>query len=59
MNTVYVLIALVYSGHFINSIVPTLEFKTLEKCQAAIQSIANDASGKKGEAYLRCVKVEK
>ena len=26
MNTVWVLVSLVYSGHFVNTIVPTMEF---------------------------------
>ncbi len=59
MNTVYVLISLVYSGHFVNTIVPTMEFKTLEKCQAAIVAFEQESQGKKGDARMRCVKIEK
>jgi hypothetical protein len=59
MNTVWVLIALVYSGHLTYSIVPTLEFTTREKCEAAIQAFDIDAKGKNGSAYMRCVRIEK
>ncbi len=59
MNTVYVLVALVYSGHFVNTIVPTMEFKTQEKCEAAIVAFSQDAQGKKGDARFRCVRIER
>lgn len=59
MNTVWVLIAIVYNGHLTNSIIPTLEFKTLEKCEAAITAFDIDAKGKNGSAYMRCVRIEK
>ena len=59
MNTVWVLAALVYSGHFTYSIVPTLEFTTREKCEVAIQAFDADANGKRGNANMRCVRIEK
>jgi len=59
MNTVYILIALVYSGHLTHSIVPTLEFKTLEKCEAAISAFEREADNQKGSARMRCVRIEK
>jgi hypothetical protein len=59
MNTVWVLIALVYNGHFGNYVVPTMEFTTQEKCEAAIKIFEQDASGKSGNVKMRCVKVEK
>lgn len=60
MNTVvWVLVSLVNSGHFIHSIVPTLEFKTQEKCQAAIVAFVKDSENQEGRAKLRCVRIEK
>lgn len=59
MTIVYVLVAIMYSGHVTNTIVPTLEFKTMEKCQAAIETFVSDARGKSGSARFRCVKIEK
>jgi hypothetical protein len=62
MNTVYVLVALVFSGNWLpDFIVPTMEFKTLEKCEAAITTLKHDIQGtcKTGSAKLRCVKIEK
>ena len=59
MSTVYILIALVYSGHLTYSIVPTMEFTTREKCEAAIQVFDSDANGKRGSANMRCVRIEK
>jgi hypothetical protein len=59
MNTVYVLVALVYSGHLVNTVVPTMEFSTREKCEAAIVAFERDAEGKTGSARMRCVRIEK
>ena len=60
MNTVvYVLIAIVYNGHFGNAIVPTMEFATQQKCEAAIVAFEQDAQGKKGSVSMRCVRIEK
>lgn len=59
MNTVYVLIALVYSGHLTHSIVPSLEFKSLEKCEAAITAFVKETDNKSGSARMRCVMIEK
>jgi hypothetical protein len=59
MNIVWVLIAIVNNGHFGNTIVPTLEFTSREKCEAAIVAFEQDAQGKKGDARMRCVRIEK
>jgi hypothetical protein len=59
MNTVYVLIALVYSGHLTYSIVPSMEFGTQQKCEAAIAAFEQDSQGKTGSARMRCVRIEK
>jgi hypothetical protein len=59
MNTVWVLIALVYSGHISHSVVPTLEFGTQQKCEAAIVAFEQDSQGKTGSARMRCVRIEK
>lgn len=57
---VWVLIAIAYSGHFTNSIIPTLEFSSQEKCLAAIREFQNDSSGKIGNANgMRCLRIEK
>lgn len=59
MNTVWVLISIVYSGHFVNTIVPTLEFKTQSQCEAAIDAFAKEAENREGRAKMRCVRIEK
>lgn len=59
MTTVWVLIALVSNGHWGNYIVPTLEFGSRERCEAAIQTFKDDAQHKTGSANMRCVKIEK
>lgn len=59
MNTVWVLISVIYSGHFVNTIVPTVEFTTQQKCEAAIAAFEYDAQGKTGVARMRCVRIEK
>lgn len=59
MNTVWVLIAIVFNGHWTNSIVPTLEFKSQEKCLAAIQTFKAETENKDGSAHMRCVRIEK
>lgn len=59
MNTVWVLIAMVYSGHLTHSIVPTMEFTTQQKCEAAIVAFEQDSQGKQGSARMRCVRIEK
>jgi hypothetical protein len=59
MNTVWVLISLVYSGHYVNTIVPTMEFSTQQKCESAIVVFEQDSRGKSGAARFRCVKIEK
>jgi hypothetical protein len=44
MNTVWILIALVNSGHFDGySVVPTLEFKTQQSCLNAIEVFGQDS----------------
>lgn len=59
MNTVWVLVSLVYSGHLVNTVVPTMEFSTQQKCEAAIVAFEYDAQGKTGSARMRCVRIEK
>lgn len=59
MTTMFVLIAIVYNGHFGNSIVPTIEFSTLQKCENAIAAFKIEADDKKGTAHMRCVRIEK
>ena len=60
MNTVvWVLISLVNSGHLTHSIVPTMEFNTREKCEAAITVFVNESDSRTGSAMMRCVRIEK
>jgi len=59
MNTVWVLIALVSNGHFVHTVVPTMEFSTQQKCEAAIVAFDQDAQGKTGSVRMRCVRIEK
>jgi hypothetical protein len=59
MNTVWVLVAMVFNGHWTNSIIPTLEFKTQEKCLAAVEAFEAESKKQKGSAYMRCVRIEK
>lgn len=59
MNTVWVLIALVSNGHFVNTVVPTMEFATQQKCEAAIAVFEQESQGKTGSTRMRCVKIEK
>ena len=60
MNTVvWILIAISYSGHGTNSIMPTIEFGSQEKCEAAIRVFDADSKGKPGSVHMRCVKIEK
>lgn len=59
MNTVWILVAIVFNGHFTNSIIPTLEFKTQQKCMAAIEAFKAESEGAQGRAFMRCVRIEK
>jgi hypothetical protein len=58
-NIVFVLIVLANNGHFANTVVPTIEFSTREKCEQAIRVFKNDADGKEGTVRMRCVGIEK
>jgi hypothetical protein len=59
MNTVWVLIAIAFNGHLNNAVIPTMEFGTREKCEAAIVVFQSDAEGKSGTVKMRCVRIEK
>lgn len=59
MNFVFVLIVISSNGHFYNPVIPTLEFKTKEKCEAAIVAFEQESQGKNGSVRMRCVKIEK
>ena len=60
MNTVvWVLISLVNSGHLVHSVVPTMEFNTREKCEAAVTVFVNETDNQTGRARMRCVRIEK
>ena len=60
MNTiVFVLIVLNNNGHFTNTVIPTMEFNTVQKCEQAIRAFEDDLKGKTGYANMRCVRIEK
>jgi hypothetical protein len=59
MSTVWVLVALVNSGHGWHSVVPTMEFGTQQRCEAAIVVFENETQSKLGTAKMRCVRIEK
>ena len=43
MIKVWILVALVNSGHLVHSVVPTLEFKTKEACEVANGTFKTEA----------------
>ncbi len=59
MNTVYVLIAILFNGHLSNGVIPTLEFSSLERCKAAILAFESESNDRSGTVRMRCVKIEK
>jgi hypothetical protein len=60
MNTiVFVLIVIANNGHFANTVVPTLEFKTRDACERAIATFANESKNRDGTVRMRCVAIEK
>lgn len=54
--SIWVLLATVYNGHLNNMVVPTLEFTSKEKCEAAIVTIKR---ADVGTTNLYCVRIEK
>jgi hypothetical protein len=58
-NIVFVLIVLSNNGHFANTVVPTMEFTTREKCERAITAFKIDSDGRDGTVRMRCVGIEK
>ena len=58
-NIVFVLIVLANNGHFANTVVPTLEFKTREACERAISTFKNESENREGTVRMRCVGIEK
>ena len=60
MNTVvFVLVVISSNGHWFNPVVPTLEFKTREKCEIAIKTFKEEAKENSGDIRMRCVRIEK
>jgi hypothetical protein len=59
MNAVWVLIAIAFNGHLNNAVIPTMEFSTREKCEAAIVAFQYDSENKSGTVKMRCVRIEK
>lgn len=58
-NIVFVLIVISSNGHFVNPVIPTLEFSSREKCERAISTFKNEADGREGYVRMRCVAIEK
>ena len=56
---VFVLIVLNNNGHFTNTVIPTMEFNTREKCEQAIRTFESDSNGQTGLVRMRCVRIEK
>ena len=60
MNTVaWVIVVITHNGHLGFNMVPTIEFSTLEKCQAAIHTLEESARGRTGSFDGICVRIEK
>ena len=58
-NIVFVLIVLANNGHWANTVIPTLEFSSREKCERAIATFKNESEGRDGTVRMRCVAIEK
>jgi hypothetical protein len=58
-NIVFVLAVISSNGHFFNPVIPTLEFTTREKCEAAINTFEQESKGQTGHVRMRCVRIEK
>lgn len=60
MIKVWVLVALINSGHLSHSVVPTLEFSTKQACDAAIITFNNAAESRTlGSFKGYCVEITK
>lgn len=59
MSNVWILVTLLYNGHFNHYVVPTLEFKTEKACIAAIDTFKAEAENQVGSVRMRCVRIEK
>jgi hypothetical protein len=58
-SVVFVLIVITSNGHFYNPVIPTLEFKTADKCEQAIRTFKNEIKDRRGHVEMRCVGIEK
>jgi hypothetical protein len=59
-NIVFVLIVITSNGHWMNPVIPTMEFTTRDKCEQAIRTFQNEAkSSSRGNVEMRCVGIEK
>ena len=60
MIKVWILVALVNSGHLVHSVVPTLEFKTKEACEVANGTFKTEAEKRNfGTFKGYCVEIQK
>lgn len=60
MIKVWVLVALVNSGHLVHSVIPTLEFNSSNACEAAITKLVSVAGKQRyGSFKGYCVEIEK
>ncbi len=58
-NIVFVLIVITSNGHWMNPVIPTMEFTTRDKCEQAIRTFHNEAKANRGNVEMRCVGIEK
>ena len=58
MKTVWILVVLANNGHFINQVIPTLEFRTEQLCKKAIAQFTANAQTT-GTVRMRCEEIEK
>lgn len=56
---VFVLIVVTSNGHWLNPVIPTLEFTTRDKCEQAIRTFTNESKRERGNVEMRCVAIEK
>ena len=59
MKIVWVLVVLANNGHFVNTMIPTLEFTSKQKCDEAIVKFVNESNRGAGTARMKCVEIEK
>ena len=60
MIKVWILATIIYNGHFGYSLVPTLEFNSQAKCEAAVKALSKAVEEKRlTTSNAQCVEIEK